>query len=103
MICARRVFRCFRRLERFADRITGAAGPWFVALAIILISLGSLSFCKLTLAFTSGLSCLPELISHDRAAHFTISMVDNASMHPSRSKHVYALLLRLHHFAWLHW
>lgn len=44
MICARRVFRCFRRLERFADRITGAAGPWFVALAIILISLGSLSF-----------------------------------------------------------
>lgn len=44
MICARRVFRCFRRLESLADRITGAAGPWFVALAIILISLGTLSF-----------------------------------------------------------
>jgi len=74
-----------------------------MALAIILISLGTLSFCKLTLVFTSGLSCLPELISHNRAAHFTISMVDNASMHPGRSKYVYALLLRLHHFAWPHW
>ncbi|TFY63891.1 hypothetical protein EVG20_g6140 [Dentipellis fragilis] len=31
------VFRCFKRLERFGDRITGAAGPYFVGLAIILI------------------------------------------------------------------
>ncbi|KAL4064210.1 DHHC palmitoyltransferase-domain-containing protein [Scleroderma yunnanense] len=44
MICARRVFRCFRSLERFADRITGAAGPWFVGLALILMSMGTLSF-----------------------------------------------------------
>ena len=50
MTCARLIFRCFRRLERFADRITGAAGPCFVGLAIILISLGTLSFCKSTQA-----------------------------------------------------
>ncbi|KAA1469854.1 zf-DHHC-domain-containing protein [Dentipellis sp. KUC8613] len=31
------VFRCFKRLERFGDRVTGAAGPYFVGLAIILI------------------------------------------------------------------
>ncbi|KAI6115550.1 zf-DHHC-domain-containing protein [Pisolithus croceorrhizus] len=44
MTCARRVFRCFRCLERAADRITGAAGPWFVCLAISLLSIGILSF-----------------------------------------------------------
>ena len=45
MICARAVFRCFRRLERWADRITGAAGPYFVGFAVILISAGALCFC----------------------------------------------------------
>ncbi|KAI6154611.1 zf-DHHC-domain-containing protein, partial [Pisolithus tinctorius] len=44
MTCARRVFRCFRCVERAADRITGAAGPWFVCLAICLLSVGILSF-----------------------------------------------------------
>ncbi|KAF8843788.1 zf-DHHC-domain-containing protein [Paxillus ammoniavirescens] len=44
MICARQVFRCFKWLERAGDRITGAAGPYFVALAVILISLGVISF-----------------------------------------------------------
>jgi len=38
------VFRCFRWVERAGDRITGAAGPYFVGLAIILITLGTLSF-----------------------------------------------------------
>ena len=31
-----RVFRCFKTLERLGDKITGFAGPWFVALAWIL-------------------------------------------------------------------
>ncbi|KAI6017944.1 zf-DHHC-domain-containing protein [Pisolithus microcarpus] len=44
MTCARRVFRCFRCVERAADRITGAAGPWFVCLAISLLAIGILSF-----------------------------------------------------------
>lgn len=35
--CSAVVFRSFKRFERFADRITGAAGPVFVALASILI------------------------------------------------------------------
>lgn len=47
MFCARRVFRCFKTLERWGDRITGAAGPYFVGLAALLISLGALSFCVL--------------------------------------------------------
>ncbi|KAJ7679345.1 DHHC palmitoyltransferase-domain-containing protein [Mycena polygramma] len=44
MICSRVVFRCFKTLERLADRITGAAGPFFVAFAVILIGLGVVSF-----------------------------------------------------------
>ncbi|KAG9314955.1 zf-DHHC-domain-containing protein [Chiua virens] len=44
MICARQVFRCFKWVEHVGDQITGAAGPYFVGLAVILISLGTLSF-----------------------------------------------------------
>ncbi|KAI9061189.1 zf-DHHC-domain-containing protein [Trametes sanguinea] len=40
----RQVFRCFKTLERCADRITGAAGPVFVALAVILLSTGLFCF-----------------------------------------------------------
>lgn len=50
MICARCVFRCFKWVERAGDRITGAAGPYFVGLAVILISLGALGFCEYTLS-----------------------------------------------------
>ncbi|KAJ7818581.1 hypothetical protein B0H14DRAFT_3473657 [Mycena olivaceomarginata] len=32
---------CFKALERLGDRITGAAGPFSVAFAVILISLGT--------------------------------------------------------------
>ncbi|KAJ7157557.1 DHHC palmitoyltransferase-domain-containing protein [Mycena crocata] len=44
MMCSRSVFRCFKTLERLGDRITGAAGPYFVAFAVILISLGTVCF-----------------------------------------------------------
>ncbi|KAJ7218253.1 zf-DHHC-domain-containing protein [Mycena haematopus] len=44
MMCSRVVFRCFKTLERLGDRITGAAGPFFVAFAVILISLGTVCF-----------------------------------------------------------
>jgi palmitoyltransferase len=45
MLCARHVFRCFKWLERAGDRITGAAGPYFVGLAVILQAIGAASFC----------------------------------------------------------
>ncbi|KAG0706744.1 DHHC palmitoyltransferase-domain-containing protein [Suillus ampliporus] len=44
MICARHVFRCFKWLERAGDRITDAAGPYFVGLAVILQTVGATSF-----------------------------------------------------------
>lgn len=47
MICAKSVFRCFKTLERWGNYITGAAGPFFVGLAIILLSLGVICFCTL--------------------------------------------------------
>ncbi|KIL64061.1 hypothetical protein M378DRAFT_78934 [Amanita muscaria Koide BX008] len=53
MLCARTVFRCFRAVEHFADRLTGAAGPYFVGLAVVLITAGALCF------FTVILPSLP--------------------------------------------
>jgi palmitoyltransferase len=44
MICANTVFRCFKSIERAANFITGAAGPYFVALAVILITMGTVCF-----------------------------------------------------------
>ncbi|KAJ3493710.1 hypothetical protein NLJ89_g10956 [Agrocybe chaxingu] len=48
MICAKRVFRCFKTLERWGNYITGAAGPYFVALAVILIAIGVVCFFNVT-------------------------------------------------------
>jgi len=42
--CSDTVFRCFRALERCADRITGAAGPFFISLAVILLSVAMAAF-----------------------------------------------------------
>jgi len=44
MLCAQTVFRCFKWLERLGDKITGAAGPVFVFLAVVLLSLGLVCF-----------------------------------------------------------
>ena len=38
------VFTCFKRIERCGDKVTGAAGPFFVAVAILLFVLGTLCF-----------------------------------------------------------
>lgn len=45
MICAQQVFRCFRAVERLGDKLTGAAGPLFVTLGVILLSVGATCFC----------------------------------------------------------
>ena len=45
MICAKRVFRCFKTIERWGNYITGAAGPFFVGLAVLLMSMGTVCFC----------------------------------------------------------
>ncbi|EIM86060.1 zf-DHHC-domain-containing protein [Stereum hirsutum FP-91666 SS1] len=48
-ICTRVVFRCFKKLERWGDKVTGAAGPFFVGLAVILIVAGTVSFLNIVL------------------------------------------------------
>ncbi|EKM58574.1 uncharacterized protein PHACADRAFT_89055 [Phanerochaete carnosa HHB-10118-sp] len=49
MICAKQVFRCFKWIERAGDRLTGAAGPVFVALAVVLLSVGAACFFEVIL------------------------------------------------------
>lgn len=50
MICAKHVFQCFRWLERVGDRLTGAAGPVFVTLGVVLLSIGVFCFCERALS-----------------------------------------------------
>jgi hypothetical protein len=47
--CSTLVIRCFKRVEHFADWITGAAGPVFVFLAWTLIIAGGFVYCELPL------------------------------------------------------
>lgn len=49
MICAKQVFRCFKRVERAGDALTGAAGPVFVLLAVVLLSVGAFCFFEIVL------------------------------------------------------
>lgn len=42
--CHRFVFACFKRVERWGDKLTGAAGPFFVAIAALLLVIGTLCF-----------------------------------------------------------
>lgn len=44
---ARLVHRSFRKVERFADWMTGAAGPVFVVLCLVLVCIGVWTFCEL--------------------------------------------------------
>jgi hypothetical protein len=54
MVCSRIVFSCFKWLERLVDRVTGAAGPYFVGLAVILITTGTVCFCKYLFQWYTG-------------------------------------------------
>jgi len=44
--CSALVIRCFKRVENFADWLTGAAGPLFVFFCWSLIGLGGIAFCQ---------------------------------------------------------
>ncbi|KAI8457114.1 DHHC palmitoyltransferase-domain-containing protein [Phakopsora pachyrhizi] len=43
-LIVRRLFKCFRRFERFADRWTGRVGPVFISLAVILILISTITY-----------------------------------------------------------
>jgi palmitoyltransferase len=57
MICARYIFRCFKWLERLGDKVTGAAGPFFVGFAVILLSTGTICFCEFLLSGSAPSLC----------------------------------------------
>ncbi|KAH9080672.1 zf-DHHC-domain-containing protein [Lactarius deliciosus] len=62
--CPRFVFACFKRVERWADRLTGAAGPFFIAIATLLFITGTLCFLDVILPSIAWpwLSTLPCLL-----------------------------------------
>jgi palmitoyltransferase len=90
MMCSRIVFKCFKTLERLGDRITGAAGPFFVAFAVILISLGTVCFCQ-----------CPSLSSKPIAKKLTVDVIMPSLMWPLISGPICVLIalnLWMHYF-----
>ncbi|KZV78771.1 hypothetical protein EXIGLDRAFT_504343 [Exidia glandulosa HHB12029] len=67
------VFRCFKGIERCADRVTGAAGPVLVTLAVALLSLGAFCFFNViepTLPFRILMTPICILIAVNMFAHY---------------------------------
>jgi len=80
MICSKTVFRCFKALERLGDRITGAAGPYFVGFAIILMTAGTICFFdvvmpSLSYPWLSGPIC--ALIAFNLLTHYYLVVTTN--------------------------
>ncbi|KIK54035.1 hypothetical protein GYMLUDRAFT_177969 [Collybiopsis luxurians FD-317 M1] len=80
MICSKTVFRCFKALERLGDRVTGAAGPYFVGFAIILMSGGTICFFdvvmpSLSYPWLSGPIC--ALIAFNLLMHYYLVVTTN--------------------------
>ncbi|KAJ3857942.1 DHHC palmitoyltransferase-domain-containing protein [Lentinula lateritia] len=80
MFCSKTVFRCFKTLERLGDRVTGAAGPFFVGLAVILISAGTICFFdvvmpSLAYPWLGGPICL--LIAFNLLVHYYLVVTTN--------------------------
>lgn len=93
------VYSCFKRIERCGDKVTGAAGPLFVSVAIVLFVLG-------TLCFRMSLYCLaslthnpnppPPTISQCHSPDSPMAVAVHITVFPSHHQLVHPLLLRLH-------
>jgi len=103
MFCARQVFRCFKFIEKLGERLVGAVGPYFVAAAVILISVGAVCFC------TSGSPPTPPgrllnssnaCISRSYMANAILPLDHDANMPPGRVQSIRALLLCLQGLTW---
>ncbi|KAF5346618.1 hypothetical protein D9757_011442 [Collybiopsis confluens] len=80
MICSKTVFRCFKALERLGDRVTGAAGPFFVGFAVTLISAGTICFFhvimpSLSYPWITGPICV--LIAFNLLMHYYLVITTN--------------------------
>ncbi|KAF5344497.1 hypothetical protein D9758_014157 [Tetrapyrgos nigripes] len=92
MLCQKQVIGCFKRLEKWGDRLTGAAGPFFVTFAIVLISMGALSFFDIiypTLSYKLLTGPLCILIAFNLFTHYYLvcttppGFVDAEPMEPA--------------------
>ena len=100
--CPRFVFACFRRVERWGDKVTGAAGPFFVAVAALLFVVGTLCF-RLSLFFImfflNQLITTPSgtVISRYHSSDHPLAMADRPTVLSGHYQLVRPLLLCLHH------
>ncbi|TDL20767.1 zf-DHHC-domain-containing protein [Rickenella mellea] len=92
-MCSRAVFRCFRWMEKMGDRITGAAGPFFVGLAIILMSVGVVAFFDViqpSLSWPIASLPITSMVAVNMLAHYYYActvrpgFVDDAPRQPGK-------------------
>ena len=91
------VLTCFKRIERCGDKVTGAAGPLFVGIAILLFVLGTLCFrmSLIVLALTHKRN-LPQLFSRCHSPDSPMAMAVHITVFPDHYQLVHPLLFRLH-------
>ena len=102
MFFARQVFRCFRFVEKLGERLLGAVGPYFVATAVVLLSVGVFCFCTLgpPQSFACSLFIEFEFVySRSYMANAILPFAHNTNMPSDRVQPLRALLLCLHRFA----
>lgn len=100
MFCARQVFACFKSIEKLGERLVSAVGPYFVAAALSLISVGAVCFCTFSPPPTSARGLFTELpdgrASRSYMANAILSLDHDTNMFADRLQPIHTLLLRLH-------
>ena len=103
MFCARQVFRCFKYVEKLGERLVGAVGPYFVATALSMISVGVVCFCTSCSPPTSArkmFELLAMCTSRSYMANVILPLDCNANMPADRFQPIRTLLLCLHGSTW---
>ena len=105
MFCARQVFACFKSIEKLGERLVGAVGPYFVAAALSLISVGAVCFCTSSPPPpTSARGSFTELTggraSRSYMANAILSLDHDTHMFADCIQPIHTLLLRLHDSTW---
>lgn len=102
MFCARQVFRCFKFVEKLGERLVGAVGPYFVAAALSLISVGVVCFCTSDLPPMSVRRLfIDTCTSRSYIANAILPLDHDTDMSADCIQSIRTLLLCLHGFTWL--
>jgi hypothetical protein len=98
------VFTCFKHIERCADKVTGAAGPLFIGVAILLFVIGTLCFRMSLIVQCRPINRnLTQPFSRCHSPDSPMALAIHITVFPDHYQLVRPLLLRLHRIPGLRW